>query len=98
VTSALQRLAATGIQIVPSDSESHFILEREGFVVLVERRDQGFGNTAAPMFLCERGFAALLWRDQRPYFVGKGFEMPAEEDQVRKLRSFAKDVENALQD
>ena len=95
--SAIEKLAAAGIQIVPSDSESHFILEREGFVVLVERREEAFGNIATPMFLTERGFAALFWREQRPYFVGKGFEVPAEEDQVRKLRSFAKDVENALQ-
>ncbi len=92
----LEKLAAAGIQIVPSEITSHFILERDGFVAFVERREQAFGNAGAPGLMTEQGFAALIWRGNRSFFVGKGFEQDASIEQVQKIRAFAEDLANAL--
>lgn len=93
----LEKLAAAGIQIIPAEITSHFILERDGFVSFVERREQAFGNIGAPGLMTERGFAALLWRGDQAFFVGKGFEQPATAQQVEKIRAFASDLAAALQ-
>ena len=48
-------------------------------------------------FLVERGgFAALVWRGRRAWFVARGFEQPATDDQVASIRSFADDLDWAL--
>ncbi len=92
----LERLAAAGIQIIPAEVTSHFILERDGFVAFVERREQAFGNCGAPGLMTERGFAALIWRGHQAFFVGKGFEQPALPEQVQKIRAFATDLATIL--
>ena len=96
----LERLAAAGIQIIPADITSHFILERDGFVAFVERRpdleNEPFGNIGAPGLMTERGFAALIWRGDQALFTGKGFEQAASSEQVEKLRAFASDLDRAL--
>ena len=92
----LEKLAAAGIQIIPAEMTSHFILERDGFVSFVERRDDAFGNIGTAGLMTERGFAALLWRGDQAFFVGKGFEQPASADEVQKIRAFATDLANAL--
>jgi hypothetical protein len=46
--------------------------------------------------LTEAGFAALIWRGRRSFFVRKGFEQPASEEQVDALRRFAAELEAAL--
>ena len=96
MTTRLEKLAAVGIQIIPAEITSHFILERDGFVAFVERRDQEFGNIGAPGLMTERGFAALIWRGDAAFFVGKGFDQPATPDQVSKIRAFASDLAAAL--
>ena len=93
----LEKLAAAGIQIIPAEIASHFILERDGFVAFVERREQAFGNIGAPGLMTERGFAALIWRDDQAFFLGKGFEQPASPEQVQSIRAFASDLAAALQ-
>jgi hypothetical protein len=93
----LEKLAAAGIQIIPAEITSHFILERDGFVAFVERREQAFGNIGAPGLMTERGFAALIWRDDQAFFLGKGFEEPASPEQVQSIRAFASDLAAALQ-
>ena len=92
----LRGLAAAGFQIVPADLTSHFIIERDGLVAFVERRDNDFGNVGAPGLMTERGFAALIWRDGQAFFVTKGFEQPATPEQVQKLRAFARELEQAI--
>jgi hypothetical protein len=92
----LEKLATAGIQIIPAEITSHFILERDGFVAFVERREQTFGNIGAPGLMTERGYAALIWRDDQAFFAGKGFEHPASAEQVQKIRAFASDLDNAL--
>jgi hypothetical protein len=96
VSERLEKLAAAGIQIIPVEMESHFILERDGFVAFVERRGIDFGNIGAPGLMTERGFAALVWRDGHPFFVGKGTNQPATAEQVSKIRAFATDLDKAI--
>jgi hypothetical protein len=96
VIEILERLAAAGIQIVPAEIVSHFILERDGFVSFVERREDAFGNIGTPGLMTERGFAALIWRGDQAFFVGKGFEQAASPEDVLKIRAFASDLSNAL--
>jgi hypothetical protein len=101
IRAALEKLASAGIQIIPAEISSHFILERDGFVAFVERRENAgrestFGNIGAPGLMTEQGYAALIWRDDQAFFVGKGFEQPASAEQVQKIRAFASDLENAL--
>jgi hypothetical protein len=97
VIATLEKLAASGIQIIPAEVDSHFILERDGFVAFVEKREQGFGNIGSAGLMTERGFAALIWRGgDQPFFVGKGFEQPASAEEVQKIRSFATDLASAL--
>ena len=92
----LEKLAAAGIQIIPAEIASHFILERDGFVSFVERREDAFGNIGTAGLMTERGFAALIWRGDHAFFVGKGFEQAASPEEVGKIRAFASDLASAL--
>ncbi len=92
----LEKLAAANIQIIPAEITSHFILERDGFVAFVERRDDAFGNIGAPGLMTERGYAALMWRGDQAFFIAKGFEQLASAEQVEMIRAFAADLANAL--
>ncbi len=96
VIETLEKLAAAGIQIIPAEITSHFILERDGFVSFVERREEAFGNIGAAGLMTDHGFAALIWRGDQAFFVGRGFEQLASAEQVQKIRSFASDLAVAL--
>jgi len=96
VTGSLERLAACGINLIPADLTNHFIVEREGFVAFIQRRDSEFGNVGASGLMTDRGFAALVWRGSQAFFVGRGFEHPANDEQVQKLRAFSSDLEQAI--
>jgi hypothetical protein len=96
VSDRLERLAAAGIQIIPAGVTSHYILEREGLVAFVERKGDDFGNIGAPGLMTEKGFAALIWRGGQGFFVARGFEQIATDEQVEKIRSFSGDLERAL--
>jgi len=96
VSSRVEKLAAAGIQLFAAGVTSHYILERYGFVAFVERKGDGFGNIGAPGLMTEKGFAALVWRGGRAFFVARGFEQAATDDQVQKIRDFADDLERAL--
>jgi hypothetical protein len=96
LTSAIERLASAGIQVLPAELTSHFVFERGGFICLVERIGEGFGHIGAPGLMMEQGFAALVWRGNDGWFVGKGFEQPATAQQVDEIRAFAADLRAAL--
>ncbi len=91
-----EKLVAAGIQIVPAEITSHVILERDGFVAFVERREAAFGNIGTPGLMTERGFGALIWRGDQAFFIGKGFEQPASPEQVQLIRAFTADLATAL--
>lgn len=97
----LERLAAHCINLIPAaEITTHFIFERDGFVALVERKEEGFGNIGAPGLLIEKtgGFAALVWRGaDDPWFVARGFEQRATDEQVATLRRFDRDLRDALE-
>ena len=92
----LERLAAAGINLVPADIETHYILERDGFVALVERVPDGFGAVGAAGLLTERGLAPLVWRGAQACFVARGIEVPADSAQIQAIRAFQTDLEDAL--
>ncbi|MGH9631803.1 MAG: hypothetical protein ACRD7E_26150 [Bryobacteraceae bacterium] len=94
----LERLAAAGIQLLPApEITTHYLLARDGFVVLIERKpDDGFGGIGAPGLLTERGLAPLVWRQDLPFFVTKDLELPAEPGQVEGIRRFQADLKQAL--
>jgi hypothetical protein len=95
----LRRLAELGFELAAaSEFQSHFIVERDGFVALVERKEHGFGNIGAPGLVTERGFAALVWRGNDPWFVAKGFEQRATPGQVEAIRRFSVDLKDAIGD
>lgn len=97
MTEKLARLAAAGIQLLPAwDITSHYVFERDGFVAMVARIEDGFGEIGSPGLLTEKGFAALVWRRGKPYFLAKDFVQPATEGQIAKLREFAADLRAAL--
>jgi len=97
IVGALERLASRNIDLVPIPGlERYFVLAREGFASLVERTSQGFGRAGTPGLVTERGFAALIWREDVPWFVGKGFEFRAGPEQVASIRRFTADLELAL--
>ena len=93
----LERLMAVGIELVPFDGISnHYILARDGYVSLVEKREAGFGNIGAPGIMTGKGFACLVWRGTEAVFVAKGFEQLASAGQVSDLRAFDEDLKTAL--
>lgn len=93
----LEKIAAAGIQILPTQSISgHLVFERDGFVALVEHREQALGRIGAAGLAAGLHVAPLVWRSERPFFVAKNFEQPATDEQVAAIRRFQEDLEQAL--
>jgi hypothetical protein len=93
----LERVLAARIELVADvNITTHYVFARDGFAALVEKRDGGFGNIGAPGMVTESGFAALLWRGKQGVFVGRGFEVMAAGEQVAAIRSFDRDLNEAL--
>ena len=97
MTEVLERLAAAGIQLLPTvEITTHYVFERGGFVALVERTPGGFGGMGSAGLLTGSGFAALIRRGDRSYFVAKNFEQEARPEEVETLKRFSADLEAAL--
>jgi hypothetical protein len=97
VPEILERLAASGIQLLPAlEITTYYVLERDGFVALVERAPDGFGGVGSSGILTGSGFAALVQRGEEYYFVAKGFEQEAQPAQVEALKRFSFDLKQAL--
>lgn len=97
VEQILERLAAANIQLLPLlEITNHFVFERDGFVCLVERQDGGFGAMGAPGVLSPKGLAVLVWRGTDAFFVARGIEQAATQQQVESLRRFTRDLQTAL--
>ncbi|BDC50437.1 hypothetical protein F183_A27530 [Bryobacterales bacterium F-183] len=94
----LQRLVDAGIELVPAvEITTHFIFQRDGFAALVERRGDGFGGIGSSGLLTtEAGLAMLVWRGEQAHFVGRGYDRPATDEEVQKLRAFSADLTAAL--
>jgi hypothetical protein len=97
VVEKLERLTAAGIRLLPTcEITTHYVFERDGFVALVARAGDGFGEIGSPGILTPQGFAALIRRKGKAFFVAQGYEQPADERQVEKLRQFASDLQAVL--
>lgn len=93
----LERLAAANITLLPAvEITTHFVFERDRYLALVERRGNAFGSIGSAGLMTDRGFATLVWRGDRPFLTGKGFEESASAEQVVGLRAFQQDLEEAL--
>jgi hypothetical protein len=77
-------------------SEAHFVLERDGFALLVERDGEDIRGIGAAGLVTSEGLAVLYWRDGKACFMRRGFEQPATDQQVTAVRAFSADVEGAL--
>jgi hypothetical protein len=97
VREILERLAEAGIQMLPAvEITTHYVFERDGFVALVERTPDGFGGIGSAGILMGTGFAALIHRGKRSYFIAKNFEQEASSEQVESLKRFSSDLKSAL--
>ena len=93
----LLRLVDAGIELLPTlELTTHYVFERGGFIALVERRKDGFGNMGAPGILCDQGMAQLIWRGQDAFFVAQGFERQATPEEITQLRLFGEDLKKSL--
>ena len=92
-----ERLVAARIELLPAlEVTTHFIFTRDGLVALVERRGDGFGGIGSAGLLVNQGFAPLVHRGDRAFFVARGFEQEASSDEVAKLKQFSADLKAAL--
>ena len=95
--SQLERLAAAGVQMIPvPELAAYFVLEREGCVVLVERRGEGFGAVGSPGVLLEGGFAALVSRDGKDWLIGKGETRAPSGGEASAARRLYRDLREIL--
>jgi len=95
--SRAQCLVDLGFQLIPLPNISnHVALERDGFVSLVTVRDEDFGEAGAPGLLTGNGFAAMIWRGDKAFFVAKGFERQATVSEIETIRRFNEDLKSAL--
>ena len=93
----LERLAAEGIQLIPvPEIPTYFVFEREECVVLVERRGEGFGAIGSPGRLTGDGFAALVTREGKDWFVGKVQSRPAAGGEASAARRLYRDLRDIL--
>jgi hypothetical protein len=93
----LQRIAEAGIQLLPTPQlPNHFVFERDGFVVLVERRGEALGQIGSPGLLNPKGFGALVDRAGESYFVWKAEERMAQPREALSARSLLHDLKRAL--
>jgi len=93
----LERLASAGIRLLSvPEIPTHFVFEREDCVVLVERRGEGFGAIGSPGLLSDNGFAALVTRDSKDWFVGKVQSRPAAGGEASAARRLYRDLRDIL--
>lgn len=93
----LERIAEHGIQLLSIPQiTTHFVFERDGFAVLVERTAEGFGQIGSPGLLNQNGFHALVERGGHTLFVSKNVELPAPPEETRGARRLLADLRQAL--
>ncbi len=95
----LELVAEAGIGLVPATAiATHFLFERGGFVVLVERRGEGFGGVGSPGKLVEgHGFAALVRRSDGDWFVCRSGQWPAAPGEAEDARRLFTDLKRLIE-
>jgi hypothetical protein len=95
----LERVAELGIGLAPvAGITTHFVFERAGYLVLVERRSNGFGKAGSPGKLVEgHGFAALVRRGGADWWVARGAEWVAPPEEAEAARRLFTDLKAILE-
>lgn len=88
-------LGSTGIQLL-SETRAFAIFARNNLIALVERTAEGYGSIGGTGILTDRGLAYLVWHDGQAFLAGKGFELPATDEQLAAVRRFSDDLKAAL--
>lgn len=105
---ALQRLADAQIELVPvTEFRGFFVFSRDGFVALVERRDDAsgqpnFGSVGSVGLFTGKTLAPLVQRlgedgQELWCFQAKGFSQPATPEQRALAQAFQRDLVAAIQ-
>ena len=89
------RLEAFEIRLM-AEAKSYLMFAREECLALVEHGESGFTSLGSSGMMTENGLAYLVWRGGDPLLVAKGSEVPANADQVEKIRKFSGDLKSAL--
>jgi hypothetical protein len=93
----LEALDRHGIRLLPVPQfPAHFVFERDGCAVLVERRGEGFGGVGSPGLIGEMGFAPLVHGAAAACFQGKDWSRPASVEEAAAARRLLEDVKSAL--
>lgn len=90
-----ERLAACRIELL-SEAKGFWIVAREKCFALVQVGEAGVLGIGSSGMMAENGLAYLVWREGAPRLVGKGVDMPADEADVEAIRSFSKDLKEAI--
>jgi hypothetical protein len=88
-------LGSAGIQLL-TETPAYSMFARDNLIALVERTAEGYGSVGSTGILTECGLAYLVWRDGQALLAGKGFEVPATDEQVAAVRRFSEDLKAAL--
>lgn len=83
---------------VMAEGTYYCLFVRDGCLAMVPRTEDftGFGATGSAGLSLDEGLAYLVWREEAPFLVGQGFEVPAEPEQVDRIRQFSADLQTAL--
>ena len=80
-----------------AELSAHYVIARDGFVAMVERREDGaFGSSGNPGKLGSHGLALFVRSGDRDYFIAKGLRELASPEESVSVRRFAADLKAAL--
>jgi hypothetical protein len=96
-TEISDRLKTLNIAIM-AEGTYFCLFVRDGCLGMVPRNEDmtGFADIGSSGVSLDQGLAYLVWRDESPFLVGQGFELPAEPAQVEQINQFSTDLKSAL--
>jgi hypothetical protein len=95
--SQIAHLELLGISVLTEIRlDKHWVVERDGFIALIEKASNGPGRLGAAGLLTEKGLAPLIWRGAEPTFVAKDLEQIATNEQVQQIRGFQADLQSVF--
>lgn len=71
---------------------------RDGCLGMVPRSEDftGFLANGSTGLSLDEGLGYLVWREEQPFLVGQGFEVPASPEQLERIKQFSADLQTAL--
>ena len=91
------RLESLNIRLM-AEGAGYCMFVRDGCLGMAPRiaNSAGFSGIGSTGMALDRGLAYLVWREETPFLVGRGFEEPASPEQVDLIRRFSADLQSAL--